>query len=284
MDEKQMRPIGVGDLAVVRTTQPYAGDSRAGAEDATGPRCPDCDGAGYYKEAVPFGHPHFGILFPCHCKLTETARRRYTELARLSNLDHFRDKTFETFDAYNPSLLAAVARARTYAQQRRGWLVIFGAYGCGKTHLAAAIANAVAVRGIETYFGAVPDILDHLRATYGPDSQVDYDELFERVREVTLLVLDDLGTEAATIWAREKLFQIVNHRYNLGLATVITTNQTVQQIDSRIWSRMSDRVLNGGAPIHIGAPDYRTLSVEQRAAQQRAADVLATRCTTRKGP
>jgi len=37
------------------------------------PACPHCDGAGYYKEPVPFGHPHFGVLFPCVCKLAEQA-------------------------------------------------------------------------------------------------------------------------------------------------------------------------------------------------------------------
>jgi DNA replication protein DnaC len=32
--------------------------------------------AGYYKEAVPFGHPHFGVLFACACKLAEQAAQR----------------------------------------------------------------------------------------------------------------------------------------------------------------------------------------------------------------
>ena len=40
------------------------------------PVCPHCDGAGYYKEAVPFGHPHFGVLFPCGCKLAEQLAQR----------------------------------------------------------------------------------------------------------------------------------------------------------------------------------------------------------------
>ena len=39
------------------------------------PVCPRCDGAGYYKEAVPFGHPHFAVLFPCECKMAEKELR-----------------------------------------------------------------------------------------------------------------------------------------------------------------------------------------------------------------
>ena len=45
--------------------------------------CPDCDGAGFYKEAVPFGHPNFSKLLPCHCKLADQqvyARKRQTEI------------------------------------------------------------------------------------------------------------------------------------------------------------------------------------------------------------
>ena len=86
----------------------------------------------------------------------------------------------------------------------------------------------------------VPDLLDHLRSTFGPSSNVTYDELFEEVRSAPLLVLDDLGTQSATSWAREKLYQILNHRYVAGLPTVITTSSTIDEIDPRIRSRMLD--------------------------------------------
>ena len=60
----------------------------------------------------------------------------------------------------------------------------------------------------------MPDLLDHLRATFAPGSDVSYDELFETVAIAPLLVLDDLGTQSSTQWAQEKMFQILNHRYN----------------------------------------------------------------------
>jgi len=77
----------------------------------------------------------------------------------------------------------------------------------------------------------VPDLLDHLRATYGPDSEVRFDERFEEVRDAPVLILDDLGTQNATPWAQEKLYQILNHRYNAQLPTVVTTNQDLADID-----------------------------------------------------
>jgi len=86
----------------------------------------------------------------------------------------------------------------------------------------------------------VPDLLDHLRATFNPNSAIPYDKLFNQVRSVRLLVLDDLGTQSATPWAMEKLYQIINHRYEAELPTVITTSSELKDIHPRIRSRMMD--------------------------------------------
>ena len=92
------------------------------------PACPHCDGAGYYKEAVPFGHPHFGVLFPCVCKLHEKEQRAAEELRELSNLDPFEDKTFETFNQDVPGVRLAYSRAVEYSKRPQGWLILFGNY------------------------------------------------------------------------------------------------------------------------------------------------------------
>jgi DNA replication protein DnaC len=212
---------------------------------------------------VPFGHPHFGVLFPCECKLSEKEQRRIEELEQISNLEQFRDKTFETFSPDIAGVRRAYLRAVEYAKRPQGWLVLFGNYGAGKTHLAAAIANAALRRQTRVLFAIVPDLLDHLRSTFGPSSEVEYDDRFETIREVPLLILDDLGTENTTAWAREKLFQIINYRYNDALPTVITSNRKPEDIDPRIFSRMSDRALCE-EHIMIDAADYRRLSIQQR--------------------
>jgi DNA replication protein DnaC len=69
-------------------------------------------------------------------------------------------------------------------------------------------------------------------------------------------VLDDLGTESATAWAREKLYQLLNHRYLANLATVITSNRAPERLDPRIVSRMQERAF-AGELLHIRADDYR---------------------------
>ncbi|MEM7343014.1 MAG: ATP-binding protein [Chloroflexota bacterium] len=148
-----------------------------------------------------------------------------------------------------------------FAENPQGWLVLLGGYGCGKTHLAAAIANAKINFGQQALFVVVPDLLDHLRATYSPHSATTYDERFEEVRSAPLLILDDLGAHSSTPWAQEKLFQIFNHRYNAQLPTVVTSNHELEEIDIRIRSRVTDPDL--AQIIKILAPDFRQSGVVQ---------------------
>jgi DNA replication protein DnaC len=137
-----------------------------------------------------------------------------------------------------------------------------GTYGCGKTHLAAAIANYRASQGFPVMFVVVPDMLDHLRATFNPNSMVSYDRRFEEIRTAQLLVLDDLGTQAMKPWVREKLYQLFNHRYNARLPTVITTADSLDEIDPRLRARMGDRRLVVG--VSITAPSFKGKPARRR--------------------
>ncbi len=218
--------------------------------------CARCGGAGWYTLPVALGHPDFAKLQPCACRQTERSTRQAAELERLSNLATFRDKTFAAFDGCVSGVLPAFQIAQAFVLAPHGWLALFGPYGCGKTHLAAAIANAVLDHGMPVLFVVVPDLLDHLRSTFASDSTVSYDQRFETVKQAPLLILDDLGTESATPWAKEKLYQLVNFRYNERLPTVFTSNVRMEQLDGRIASRMHDSALNA-AVLTIQAADYR---------------------------
>ncbi|MBI3965533.1 MAG: ATP-binding protein [Chloroflexi bacterium] len=217
--------------------------------------CPRCKGAHWFVYDVPYGHAAFGRAFPCDCLITQQSERELTDLRRLSNLEPFREWTFETFDPRVPGVQRAHQKSRQFSSDPRGWLVLLGGVGCGKTHLAAAIANEQLENESKVLFTVVPELLDHLRSTFSPQSQVRYDELFEAVRTTPLLVLDDLGTEASSPWAGEKLYQLFNHRYNYQMPTVVTSNRRLEQLDERIASRMSDRALS--EIVEIDAPDYR---------------------------
>jgi len=133
--------------------------------------------------------------------------------------------------------------------------VLQGVNGCGKTHLAASIANEHLRAGRPVLFVVVPDFLDHLRSTFSPDSRISYDQLFESVKNIPLLILDDFGEQATTPWAQEKLYQVINYRYNGRLATVITTCYSLEEIEMRISSRLVDPKIS--LVFNILAPDYR---------------------------
>jgi len=75
------------------------------------------------------------------------------------------------------------------------------------------------------------------------------------VKSAPILILDDLGTQSATPWAREKLYQIFNERYNARLPTVITMSGNLEDLDARIRSRMLDTRLC--MIYEILAPSYR---------------------------
>jgi DNA replication protein DnaC len=171
-------------------------------------------------------------------------------VAGLDSLDLplLRGMTFKTFDS---RLLAsdsdelkevqnAYRQAMKFAEEPKDWLVIAGATGHGKTRLAAAIGNYCREAGRPAMFVVVPDLLDRLRAAYNPANPRAFDEMFDQVRNVPLLILDDLGSQSGTAWADEKLFQLLNHRYNACLPTVITTNLTVRDLDARLASRLTD--------------------------------------------
>jgi DNA replication protein DnaC len=171
--------------------------------------------------------------------------------------------TFESFDwkrvnlplEQRQNLEAAYNEALNFAKSPDGWLVFLGVNGCGKTHLASAIVNYRYKLGKPSLFIVVPDFLDHLRSTFSPDSKVSYDQLFESVRSSELLVLDDFGEQAGTPWAQEKLYQVINHRYNAKLATVITTSCSTDEIESRISSRLVDPKIS--VLFNINVPDFR---------------------------
>ena len=182
--------------------------------------------------------------------------------------DQMRERmTFESFDPSGSirstprdrtTLQAALDFARNYAHSLQGWLLLTGGTGCGKKHLSVAILNERLAAGDRCCIALVPELLDYLRAAFSPDSKVSYDERFDRIKSSPFLVLDNLGAEQSTPWAEEKLFQILEYRYNLRLPTVITSNEEMNDLEQsrpRIASRLKDILVVQWIP--ITAPDYR---------------------------
>jgi DNA replication protein DnaC len=233
---------------------PIGPDSRTGSRTGPEPSCPRCQDAGWVRLEVPVGHPNFGRVFPCDCKIQEQRERARDSLQRLSNLDAFQQHTFDDFDVVEGTE-EAFEEVLAFANEPAGWLYLRGGCGVGKTHLAVAAGLHIRRSNQNVLFAVVPDLLDHLRATFDPGRGVAYDDRFNAIRSAFLLILDDLGTENTTPWAREKLYQLINYRYNERLPTIITSNQEHKMIDERILSRLLDTHLT--RDIKIDAHDFR---------------------------
>jgi DNA replication protein DnaC len=187
------------------------------------------------------------------------------ELQKSMTFDKFDWRRVNLTAEQRQSLEGAFRLALEYAKSPVGWLVFQGVTGSGKTHLAAAIVNHRYQAGQPALLVVVPEFLDHLRSTFSPESKVSYDQLFERVKTTPLLVLDDFGEQASTPWAQEKLYQVINYRYNAQLPTVVTTRRTLDEIDDPVGSRFIDPKMS--VAFNINVPDYRGDKPSGRAAQ-----------------
>jgi len=138
-----------------------------------------------------------------------------------------RKYTFDNFELNNNNIQAH-AKAKSYAEEfidnkRDTSFVITGGCGTGKTHLACSIANYLIQNEIAVVYGTLISLLGNIRNSYESDVETEQSYI-NRYSTVPLLIIDDLGKEKPTEWGLEKLFTIINNRYENELPVVITTN------------------------------------------------------------
>ena len=189
--------------------------------------------------------------------MKQKQQQKLIDFSGVNTLERFRNASFDTYNPFVQGVREAYIQAFEFACLPTGWLVLIGEYGCGKTHLAVSIAKKQLEEGNLVLFQVVPRLLDYLRATFSPHSEQDYDERFQQMCDVDMLILDDLGAQNNTPWANDKLFQLLNHRYNAHAPTVITMNTASwEKMESRLYSRFRDKHL-----VHLikmeQAQDYR---------------------------
>ena len=121
-------------------------------------------------------------------------------------------------------------------------LIIMGKSDTGKTHLAAAIANKLIENDKIVLMERLTNLLDRIRETYENNTKSE-NELIEIYSNVDMLIIDDLGTEKISSWALEKLYTIIQNRYENGLPIIITTRFNKDGLIERFsYSKNSDLV------------------------------------------
>ena len=162
----------------------------------------------------------------------------------------------------NKTLRACRDGAESFADRLEKWLVIYGRSGNGKSHLAAAAHNHIVAQGVPAIYITVPDLFYKLRRTFNRDTQQEineFEDLIDIYRKSFVLILDDLGAEKVSEWAKETLFSVLDYRYRLRLPTMITTNldpHDRKNFDIRLVTRMTDKELCD--VVENTAPNFRS--------------------------
>ena len=122
------------------------------------------------------------------------------------------------------------------------WLM--GNTGTGKTTLAMLVSKEALKRNYTVAIYSMPSLLTRIRATYGAEAgEESYSELFERLCDVDLLHIDDLGAEKQTEWVLEQLYALVNERYERQKSIVVTTNLSQDELEEQIGPRTVSRLI-----------------------------------------
>lgn len=220
------------------------------------------------------------ILCPCQAeerdKQYESDRqsqrqRRIAELKKASLLgNEYENATFDKADVYSDNFAAAYARCKKYCEvadkvlEKGHGIYIFGDHGTGKTHLTACMANALLAQGYPVLYTSMGEISKAIRSSFNKKGMTEQ-EFMERLREVDFLFLDDFGTERVTkndedLWLQEKVFEVVNSRYNAMKPTIFTSNYSLAEMvtDRGLAGKTADRIRQKCVTLEIKGKSYRS--------------------------
>lgn len=144
----------------------------------------------------------------------------------------YRDKTFLDYKVTSDNA-QAVKAAKSFLNTGTGGLFFYGNPGTGKTFLASIVTQEFLKLNQSVIFGDVPSLLEVLRSSFD-DKNTKIMDLMDDLSTVDLLVLDDLGTENPTEWAVERIYSIINQRYNAEKPVIVTSNFKLKEIARRL--------------------------------------------------
>ena len=212
------------------------------------------------------------ILSPkCLCKCEVERREREEEAERKKALaerikkyrkmgfpqSQMQDWTFENDDLGNEKLTNMAKRYVEHFDEFRKdgkGLLLHGGVGTGKTYLACMIANALIDKGYPVLVTNFARVLSTLQGTF------DKQEYLDSLNQFKLLIIDDLGIERDTGYAKEQVFNIIDSRYRAGLPMIITTNLSMKKLatESELADkRVYDRILERCYPVEVAGKSRR---------------------------
>ena len=182
------------------------------------------------------------------------ARLRFAHLPVRRTLDEF---DFDFQPSVDRKLIEDLASLRFVTEGRP--ILFLGQPGCGKTHLAIALATAAVEAGYRGYFTTAADLVATISAAYADGT------FTHKIRTYTgpsVLVIDDVGLTPLSRPECNAFFQVVNRRYENGSATIVTTNRGLPAWgdlfgDPVVAAAILDRLLHRAVVINIKGPSWR---------------------------
>lgn len=144
--------------------------------------------------------------------------------------------------------------------------MLTGAVGTGKTHLVRGVVHALFDRLVPVVYTSVPFLLERLR-----DPRRDAPTMEEMLRmhvRAPVVVWDDLGAERPTEWTLDRLYLLVDARYEARKPLLTTTNWTPQALEERLGARIVSRLLEMGPVLEVSGPDVRVEKARARLTQE----------------
>ena len=196
----------------------------------------------------------------CELELADREQRRLTRYRREAKLPP--GKSLASFDftqanSINRPQIEALAQDSSWVKAARN-LLMFGASGVGKTHLACAIADSLIQHGIRVRYVAATDLVQQLQRAR---SQHCLDEALNKLDRFELLLLDDIGYVRKDEAETRVLFELIAHRYESS-SLMITANQPFSEwdqifTDTVITVAAIDRLVHHATIIEIKEESYR---------------------------
>lgn len=181
--------------------------------------------------------------------------------------ERFQRAKFENFQItqYNERNLKL---CRRYAERfdemvaKKQSLLFWGNVGTGKSFAAACIANYLLDRGVPVMMTSFVKLLSLIQN--GDEKEAD---IISRLNSAKLVIFDDLGAERNTDYALEKIYNIIDSRYQRELPIIFTTNLTITEMknetDNR-YKRIYDRVFENIYPMQFTGLSWRRKEASRR--------------------
>lgn len=222
--------------------------------------CAKCGGAAYIITED-------GAL-PCECA-RDIALQEALKRARIPR--KFLSKSLEGFAARKPRHKEIVAAMRDFVRRYcahgpdapiKG-LLLMGREGTGKTHIAVSVLRSLIGHGYRGLYWNVPELFLELRRMMNDrDAEGTEADLFDDARSADLLVLDDLGAEKTSDYVTDRIYVIINGRYEDEKATIITTNRNLDELRNQLGPRITSRICEMCVPIEFPEGDFRLLNLK----------------------